>query len=83
MTYTVGGNAGETLAGTFGGTAMHDYEFVLPTTFNAVAGTTYWLKLYASQGLTSMYYWPPDWGLAVGGNGSRFDEITGDGPGNI
>ena len=58
---------------------MYDYEFALPTTFNAVAGTKYWLKLYASQGLTPTYSWPPDWGLAVGtgGNGSRFDEITG------
>ena len=77
--YSVGGNAGETLAGTFGGIDMYDYEFVLPTAFNAVAGTKYWLKLYASQGVTPFYGWPPDWGFAAGtgGNGSRFDEITG------
>jgi len=79
VTYRVGGNAGETLAGTFGGTLMYDYEFVLPTTFNAVAGTKYWLKLYASQGVTPTYGWPPDWGFAVGtgGDGTRFDEVTG------
>jgi hypothetical protein len=79
VTYSVGGNAGETPAGTFGGIDMYDYEFVLPTAFNAVAGTKYWLKLYASQGVTPTYGWPPDWGFAggTGGNGSRFDEITG------
>ncbi|MCX6924668.1 MAG: hypothetical protein NT154_15855 [Verrucomicrobia bacterium] len=79
VSYRVGGNAGETLAGTFGGTLMYDYEFVLPTTFNAVAGTKYWLKLYASQGVTPTYGWPPDWGFAggTGGEGTRFDEITG------
>ena len=78
-TYVVGSNAGETYAGNFGGTDMYDYEFVLPTTFNAAAGTKYWIKLYASQGVTPTYGWPPDWGLAkgTGGNGSHFDEITG------
>ena len=39
--YKVGGNAGETLAGTFGGTPMFDYRFVLPVPFQAAAGVTY------------------------------------------
>jgi hypothetical protein len=47
--YSTGGNAGETLAGTFGGVQMYDYAFVLPTAFPAVAGTRYWLQIEASQ----------------------------------
>jgi hypothetical protein len=61
--YVVGGNAGETLAGVFGGTPMYDYRFVLPTPFLAVAGTPYWLRIEAFQ---NTY---PDWGIAVGTGG--------------
>jgi len=77
--YPVGGNAGEAPAGTFGGTPLYDYAFVLPTPFQAVAGTKYWLQIEASQGLTPTYSWPPDWGLAAatGGDGSYFRAITG------
>ncbi|MGE5177753.1 MAG: InlB B-repeat-containing protein [Bacteroidota bacterium] len=77
--YSVGGNAGETPAGIFGSTPMYDYEYVLPSAFMAAAGTTYWLQIEASQGLTPFYYWPPDWGFAVGtgGNGSHFRAVTG------
>ena len=38
-TYYAGGDAGQTPAGTFGGTAMYDYRFTLPTPFDAAAGT--------------------------------------------
>jgi len=71
--YTVAGNAGETLAGVVGGTTMYDYKFVLPTPFQAVADTKYWLRIEASQNTF------PDWGIAVGagGNGNYFRFSTG------
>jgi hypothetical protein len=78
VSYGVGGNAGETVAGTFGGTQMYDYKFVLPSSFHPVPGSNYWVQIEAAQGLNS-YSWPPDWGLAVGtgGNNSHFYEIIG------
>ncbi len=71
--YVVGGNAGETFAGVFGGTVMYDYKFVLPTPFLAVAGTPYWLRIEAYQ---NSY---PDWGIAVGtgGDGQYYRFSTG------
>jgi hypothetical protein len=77
--YGAGGNAGETMVGTFGGVPMYDYKFVLPSPFQAVAGTKYWVQIEASQGLTPVYYWPPDWSIAVGtgGDGSHFQATTG------
>jgi hypothetical protein len=71
--YVVGSNAGETLAGVFGGTVMYDYKFVLPTPFLAVAGTPYWLRIEAYQ---NSY---PDWGIAVGtgGDGQYYRFSTG------
>jgi len=67
-TYTVSGNPGQTSAGIFGGVAMYDYDFVLPTPFQAVAGTVYWIQIEAAQAGI------PDWGIATGsgGNGSYF-----------
>jgi PKD repeat protein len=66
--YQTGGNAGQTPAGTFGGTTMYDYQFTLPTPFQAAAGTRYWVQIVAAQ------HGIPDWGLAAGtgGNGSHF-----------
>ena len=55
--YTVGNGAGETPAGTFGGIAMYDYDYVLPTPFQATAGVKYWIRIEASQ------IGQPDWGL--------------------
>lgn len=85
--YTVGGNAGETLVGNFGGMAMYDYKYVLLAPFQAVGGTKYWLQIEASQGVTPTYYWPPDWGIALStsGDGSYFRSITGgtNGGGNL
>lgn len=77
--YSVGGNAGETLAGTVGGIPLYDYKYTLPTAFQAVAGTKYWIQIEASQGVTPFYGWPPDWGIAngIGGDGSHFYAITG------
>lgn len=77
--YTLGTNAGETLAGTFGGVEMYDYAFTLPTAFLAVGGERYWLQVEASQGVTPFYMWPPDWGFAAGtgGTGHYFRAITG------
>jgi hypothetical protein len=79
--YQVGGNASETPAGAAGGVAMYDYHFVLPSPFQAAGGTKYWIQIYASQGLTPTYFWPPDWSLArgTGGDGSHFRRVGGTG----
>lgn len=71
--FNVGGTAGETPAGTIGGVAMYDYHYVLPTTFQATANHTYWVRVEASQ---PSY---PDWGIAVGtgGNNQHFQFSTG------
>jgi hypothetical protein len=66
--YEVGGNAGETYAGIFGGTAMYDYRFLLPASFHAQAGIPYWVQIEAWQ-------WGfPGWSIAKGtaGDGSHF-----------
>lgn len=71
--YSVGGNAGETLAGRYGGAVMFDYEFGLPAPVRAVAGRKYWLQVAATQkGI-------PDWGIAVGtgGDGSHIMRAAG------
>ena len=69
----VGGNAGPTPAGTFGGRPLFDYQFTLPTAFQAWAGTNYWIQIEADQGT-----WP-NWGMAIGsgGNNSHFYEQRG------
>ena len=71
--YMVGGAANETYVGTFGGTAMYDYSFVLPTPFSAAAGVKYWVRV---EGYQNVY---PDWGMAVGtgGDGQHFEFSTG------
>lgn len=56
--YTVNGNAGETPAGTAGGTAMYDYHYTLPAPFQAAANTRYWLRIYAWQ------HSVPEWGFS-------------------
>jgi hypothetical protein len=71
--YDTGGRAGETSAGVFGGVPMYDYHFVLPTVFQAAAGTLYWVQIEAelANGI-------PHWGLAAGtGAGSHFRRIAG------
>ena len=76
--YFVGGNAGETPAGVFGGVQMFDYAFVLPSPFPATGGTPYWVQVEASQGAVAPSY-APDWGFATGtgGNNAHFRKITG------
>jgi hypothetical protein len=68
MEYILAGNAGETLAGTFGGVVMYDYSYVLPLPFQANAGAKYWVYLQASQSGV------PDWCIAkgTGGDGQHF-----------
>ncbi len=80
--FNVGSNAGETSAGIFGGYEMFDYAATFPVPFQAVAGVKYWVQIEAWQGLTPVYYWPPDWSWAVGtgGNGSHFRKVSGEGP---
>jgi hypothetical protein len=76
--YFVGGNAGETPAGAFGGVQMFDYAFTLPSPFQATGGVKYWVQVEASQGAAAPSY-APDWGFAVGtgGNNAHFRRITG------
>ncbi len=76
--YYVGGNAGETPAGTFGGVALDDYVYTLPSPFPATGGVKYWVRIVASQGAAAPSY-APDWGLATGtgGNNGHFRYITG------
>jgi hypothetical protein len=76
--YPVTGNAGETVAGTFGGLVMFDYALTLPSPFQASGGTTYWVEVVASQAGVAPSY-APDWGLALGtgGNNSHFRKVTG------
>lgn len=71
-TYTVSGNPGQTSAGTSGGVAMYDYDYVLPAPFQATAGTVYWIQIEAAQ--TGI----PDWCLAggSGGNGVYFKQFA-------
>ncbi len=71
--YNVGGIAGETAAGTFGGIAMYDYSYTLSSPFLAAAGTKYWIRI---EGVQAGY---PDWGLASGsgGDGQHFQFSTG------
>ena len=70
--YVTSDNAGETPAGTYGGVAMYDYHFSLPTPFPANGGTMYWVQIEASQNGV------PDWGLAAGdgGDGVYFRQIA-------
>ncbi|MGE0481667.1 MAG: dockerin type I repeat-containing protein [Phycisphaerae bacterium] len=71
--FETGGNAGQTYAGTVGGTAMYDYHFTLPSPFQAAAGTRYWVYILGWQ------HGIPEWGLcnATGGNGSHFRFVRG------
>jgi hypothetical protein len=71
--YQVGGLAGQTYAGSFGGVAMYDYQYTLPQPFQATAGVTYWIRI---EGETAGQ---PFWGVAsgTGGNGSHIEYATG------
>ena len=64
--YTITGNANETVAGVVGGVQMYDYTITLPTSFQAVAGTPYWVQIEASQ-----YGDPLTWGHATGTGGNN------------
>lgn len=72
VNYQAGDNAGETSAGTFGGTPMYNYHFILPTPFQANAGVKYWVQIEAWQ------HGIPDWGIAAGtgGDGKYFRRIA-------
>lgn len=71
---TIPGNGGQTPAGVVGGIQMYDYHVTLPSSFHAVAATTYWIQIEASQA-----GYPLTWGLAtgMGGDNSHFRETTG------
>ena len=73
--YEVGNNAGETASDVLGGMQTYDYRFILPSPFQATAGTKYWVQIEAFQS------GPPDWGLSAGtgGDGQYFRRIPGQG----
>ncbi|MFO0830751.1 MAG: immunoglobulin domain-containing protein [Phycisphaerales bacterium] len=71
--FTVSGNAAQTLVGTYGGQNIYSYHANVPGGFQAAAGTKYWVQIEAWQpGF-------PSWGIAVGtgGNGSHFHRTAG------
>ena len=74
--YFTGGNAGETLIGTVGGTPLYSYAFTLPESFTASAGVKYWVQIEAWQQGSI-----PDWGIAAatGGNNQHYLRGTGAG----
>jgi len=71
--FTVGNNANQTLAGSFGGNVLYDYNYTLRTPFRAAAGVKYWIQIEA---WTSGF---PFWGLATasGANGTHFHRAAG------
>jgi hypothetical protein len=66
--YQTGGNANQTPFGVVGTTMLYDYNFVLPTAFQATGGVKYWVHIYA------WHHGIPEWGFAnaSGGNGAHF-----------
>lgn len=66
--YMFPGNAGETPAGSAGGTPVFDYGVTLPTPFNATGGTKYWVEILAWQ--EGFPFWSLQRGS--GGNNSHF-----------
>jgi hypothetical protein len=73
--WEIGAGAGEAPAEVIAGVQTYSYAAVLPTPFQAVGQTKYWLQIVALQAGS------PDWGLAkgVGGDGVYFRRIPGAG----
>jgi hypothetical protein len=61
--YHSNGNANESVADSLVGVRYYAYSFVLPTLFEAVAKTKYWIQIEAMQ------HGIPDWGIAAATNG--------------
>jgi hypothetical protein len=69
--YDVQGNAGETVAATISGTTIYNYEYVLPTPFQASANTKYWIRIEAS--MTTFPGWGITSGLGSGADGQYYN----------
>lgn len=71
-TFYVPDDAGETPAGTFGGTVMYDYHAALPEPFEALGGVKYWVQI------EGYHHGLPEWGFAdaTGGNGSHYRKTS-------
>jgi PEP-CTERM motif len=68
------GTAGETFLGTdFFSNPEYAYSALLPTAFNAAAGTQYWLSIVPDVGL------PPQWAWesGTGGDGASYQDFFG------
>ena len=59
------------------GLAIYDYEVDLPSGFQALAGTTYWLSVYAFQPPSSPTEAQWGWNGGTGGNGMSFQTTGG------
>ncbi|MEZ4654142.1 MAG: hypothetical protein R3E12_11300 [Candidatus Eisenbacteria bacterium] len=64
--YQVGGTAGETYVGDFGGESMYDYRFALPVPFHAEANVPYWVQI---EGWQNGF---PSWSLAAGSGADNY-----------
>lgn len=70
-TFYVPDAAGETPAGTFGGTEMYDYHVTLPVPFEASGGVKYWVQI------EGYHHGLPEWGFAdATGNGSHYRKTS-------
>ena len=72
-TFHTNNNAGESAAGVYGGVAMYDYHYRLPTPVTLQGGVKYWFRVVAAQATG------PDWGMTTGtgGDGSHFRYTSG------
>ncbi len=73
VSYDTPDNAGETLAGVFGGVTMYDYAYTLPAPFQASTNTKYWVHIYGWNSKA-----PPEWSFASSSSGdySYFRKIN-------
>lgn len=77
LSQTVAGTAGETAIGPdFFGNPTFTYSLILPTSFLATGGTTYWLSIVASSGFPPQWGWEAS-GAGGGGDGKAYQDFFG------
>lgn len=67
-TYTIVGNAGQTLVGSSNGFLEYDYSIVLSNPFTAHNGVTYWISVQPTTNFPAQpqWYWRADEGVGTG-----------------